>query len=227
MKRKGVKGLFLGLGMMILGSVTALAAPSITGNGTVSQDFVIDGEKADTSQYRATFEIPLDESGISDEVLQVISQANEQPEKVQQVLQEAVQEETDPVSISDLNLLTEIQDLSIVDQETGEIVEGLTNVTLTWEVPSMTEQMKNIRVLHYSQARDVWEILIPDQVDYANKAITQTFTDLSPVAVLYTVEEGTNTSPGTGDSPMILYYAAVMILAFGICLAVIRKRVKR
>ena len=37
MKRRGIKGLAIGLAVMVLGSLTAMADPSITKNGTVSR----------------------------------------------------------------------------------------------------------------------------------------------------------------------------------------------
>lgn len=226
MKRRGIKGLAIGLAVMVLGSLAAAAAPSITKNGAVSQEFTINGEAGDTNQYRATFEVPLEDTVTSAEVLDRIVRVNEEPTQIQDILKEAETTEEDQSILEKFQLLTEIQDLSIVDQSTGIPVEGLTNVTLTWEVPNLTSEMKNIRVLHYSTVRNVWEILTPDKVDFENKAITQTFQDLSPVAVLYTLDDGTATSPGTGDSTAIFYYAAAAILAFGVCVVVFRKRAR-
>ena len=215
--KKRIKGLIVGAAVMVLGSIAAFAAPSITKNGAVSQDFTINGEVGDTTKYRATFELPLEKTVESQDVLDAIKRVNAEPAKVSELLKEAEVSEADQALVSDFLLLTEIQDLSIVEQATGEPVKGLTNVTLTWEVPNLTREMKNIRVLHYSTVRNVWEILVPDQVDFENKAITQTFPDLSPVAVLYTLDDGSSTSPGTGDSsPVILYVtlaAAALIIA--------------
>lgn len=215
--KKKIKGLIAGAAVMMLGSIAALAAPSITKNGAVSQDFTINGEVGDTTKYRATFEVSLEKTVESQEVLDAISAVNTEPAKISELLKEAEASEADQALLSNFQLLTEIQDLSIVDQATGEPVEGLTNVTLTWEVPNLTREMKNIRVLHYSTVRNVWEILVPDQVDFENKAITQNFPDLSPVAVLYTLDDGSSTSPGTGDSsPVVLYVtlaAAALIIA--------------
>lgn len=221
MKRKGLKGLAIGLAVMVLGGLAAVAAPSISKNGAVSQDFTINGEKADTEKYRATFEVALKDTVDSQEVLDTISRVNANPEQIQDILGTALASEEDKALLESFRLLTEIQDLSIVEQSTGVPVEGLTNVTLTWEVPNLTSSMKNIRVLHYSTVRNVWEILKPDNVDFENKAITQTFQDLSPVAVLYTVDDGTDVSPGTGDSMAVFYYAAAAVIAVGVCVCVL------
>ncbi len=228
MKRRGIKGLAIGLAVMVLGSLTAMADPSITKNGTVSQEFTINGESADTTKYRATFEVPLEETVASADVLDTIDRINAEPAQLSEILEEAQVSEEDAAILGSFQLLTQIQDLSIIDQSTGQPVEGLTNVTLTWEVPNLTSEMKNIRVLHYSTVRNVWEILNPDKVDFENKAITQTFQDLSPVAVLYTLDgDGTVTSPGTGDSTPVVYYAAAAMVAFGVCITVVlRKKVR-
>lgn len=227
MKRK-LKGLLLGVAMMAAGSMAVMAAPSISKNGTVSQDFTINGEAGDTDKYKATFEVELETTVKSEEVLNLIEKINAQPELVEQVLKDANVSPEDEGIMERLQLLTEIQDLSIVDPATGVPIEGLTNVTLTWEVPNLTSSMENIRVLHYSTVRSVWEILTPEQVDYENKAITQTFEDLSPVAVLYTLDDGADTSPGTGDGARGIYYVAAGILALIVCMGVLvsRKKVK-
>ena len=111
----------------------------------------------------------------SADVLDTIDRINAEPAQLRQILEEAQVSEEDAAILGSFQLLTQIQDLSIIDQSTGHRVEGLTNVTLTWEVPNLTSEMKNIRVLHYSTVRNVWEILNPDKVDFENKAITQTF----------------------------------------------------
>ncbi len=219
--KKGIKGLIVGAAVMVLGSIAAFAAPSITKNGAVSQDFTINGEVGDTTKYRATFELPLEKTVESQDVLDAINTVNAEPAKVSELLKGAEVSEADQALVSDFLLLTEIQDLSIVEQATGEPVKGLTNVTLTWEVPNLTREMKNIRVLHYSTVRNVWEILVPDQVDFENKAITQTFPDLSPVAVLYTLDDGSSTAPGTGDSSPIVLYVTLAAVALIIAAVVV------
>lgn len=228
MKKRTVKGFALGLAMMMIGGMATLAAPSISKNGSVSQDFTINGVAGDPNQYKATFEVALEESVKSEEVLKTIQEINGKPDQVKNVLMYAEASQEDKEMVSSFQLLTEIQDLSIVDKTTGVPIEGLEYVTLTWEVPNLTSYMKNVRVLHYSTVRGVWEILKPDQVDYENKAITQTFEDLSPVAVLYTLDDGADTSPGTGDGTRGIYYVAAGILALIVCVAVLvsRKRVK-
>ena len=64
---------------------------------------------------------------------------------------------------------------------------------VTFHVPNLTEALQDVKVLHYSTERAVWEVINPENVDYAKKEITAKFEDLSPVAII-----GKNT--GTGSS---------------------------
>ena len=43
--------------------------------------------------------------------------------------------------------------------------------------------------MFFITVREVWEILKPEKIDYKEKAITQHFEDLSPVAVVYVPAE--------------------------------------
>ena len=87
--KKGIKGLIVGAAVMVLGSIAAFAAPSITKNGAVSQDFTINGEVGDTTKYRATFELPLEKTVESQDVLDVINAVNAEPAKVSELLKGA------------------------------------------------------------------------------------------------------------------------------------------
>ena len=109
------------------------------------------------------------------------------PEKVKEILTDSktIVDEDDDIDVSKLELLTQVQDLSIVDLATGKIVKDAKDVTVTWEVTNLKKDLGEVRVLHYSTVRDVWEILKPEKVDYKEKAVTQHFEDLSPVAVVY------------------------------------------
>lgn len=89
---------------------------------------------------------------------------------------------------------------------------------VTFGVPSLTSSMTDVKILHYSTVRSVWEVLDPINVDYSSKQITAAFQDLSPVAVIAGIDRSADTavgtSPQTGSSSawIILFAAAV---AFG------------
>lgn len=85
--------------------------------------------------------------------------------------------------------------LELVDPATGEVIKDAKNVTMTWEVPNLTENVGVVRVLHFSTVRNVWKLLVPDSVDLNTKSITITFPDLSPVAVVYIPKDKVASSP--------------------------------
>lgn len=189
--KKGLVRIVAACLTIVMTAGAVMAAPSPTKNGAVSQDFMINGKKADPNKYEAEFKTKLEDLGLKKEVLDQINDINKDPEKIQEILKDKdlVVAEDDDIDVSALELLTSIQDLSIVDKETGEIAKDLKDVTLTWEVPNLKEGIGEIRVLHYSMVRDVWELLKPEKIDYKEKAITQNFEDLSPVGVLYVPED--------------------------------------
>lgn len=89
----------------------------------------------------------------------------------------------------------------------------------TLSVPSLTEAMTNVKLLHYSTARKLWEVVAPEDVDYGSKQITAKFEDFSPVAVIAEVDEtaadnAEGTSPQTGvTSGWTMWIVAAAVLA--------------
>ena len=60
--------------------------------------------------------------------------------------------------------------------------EGMYEVTIS--VPSLTDELRNVQVLHYSTERSLWEIVDPTEIDMEEKTLTAEFEDLSPIAVI-------------------------------------------
>ena len=100
-------------------------------------------------------------------------------------------------------------------------------------ISSLTENMKNIKILHFSTVRKCYELITPTNVDYANKIVTFEVKDFSPIAILAdnaantqapsngTASSGTTssgTSPkteGMNSSWMMLMGAAFVMLMAG------------
>lgn len=137
------------------------------------------------------------------------------PEVVKKIL--AVNAGTETLqSISDLapelagelegkSLITKFFDLKPVN---GGVKTADGKYLVTLSVPELTEALTNVRLIHYSTERSLWEIVTPTDVNYKNKQITAEFIDLSPVAVIADVDEskaaGTSESTagtGTGIAP--------------------------
>ncbi len=65
-------------------------------------------------------------------------------------------------------------------------------------VPALTGNVSGVQLLYYNASRNVWEILEPASIDYANKVITIILEDLySPIAVIGKVSGGADASLGT------------------------------
>ncbi|MGN1405938.1 MAG: hypothetical protein ACI4WM_06680, partial [Erysipelotrichaceae bacterium] len=95
------------------------------------------------------------------------------------------------LDISKAVLLADFKDLYV--EKDGIRIEA-TNVEATWEVPSINEELGSIYILHYSNVRDVYELIVPKEIDYDNHLITAFFEDLSPVAVFYIEDDSRSTN---------------------------------
>lgn len=189
-----------------LGSISALG--SVTKNGAVSDEIIIDGKKVEKDSVKAGFKTTFDKTVVSAAVVTEIEQLNENPTKLLEVLnnEKVNLPAGDGVKMEHVAMLTSIQNLELIDQTTGEPIKDAKNVTMTWEVPNLTTNAGVIRILHYSTVRNVWELLIPDAVDYSTKSVTVTFPDLSPVAVVYVPKDkvseiGNIKDYGNGSKP--------------------------
>lgn len=116
--------------------------------------------------------------------------------------------------------------------------------------PFLTDSVTDVKLLHYSTTRNLWELITPSNIDKENKTLTAEFEDFSPVAVLvnedavsagaaattgsenasnsYTTEtSNTAASPKTGDSANLALWIAVAVVAIGAGVTVVISRKKR
>lgn len=105
---------------------------------------------------------------------------------------------------------------------------------VTFTVPNLTEALQDVKVLHYSTQRAVWEVITPDNVNYSTKEITAQFEDLSPVAVIgkntgagTTTDSTTGTSPKTGVASDWILYAGASVVLLGAAVVVFGRNRKR
>ncbi|WP_049945472.1 LPXTG cell wall anchor domain-containing protein [Candidatus Stoquefichus massiliensis] len=209
------------------------AKPSISHNGTIStNEILIDGKKVDATKVTAGFKSDFSTTVVKKEVVEAIQQLNTDPKKLVEALKATnidIQG-LDETKLEQLEVLTQVQDLTLIDKTTGEPMKDVKNVTVTWEVPNLVKGLGDIRVLHFSTVRNVWEILTPSEIDYATNSITQFFKDLSPVAVVYVPSAGGDTTgsktdkPQTADTNMILPIAAVCVLSGALVFVLLRKK---
>lgn len=105
---------------------------------------------------------------------------------------------------------------------------------VTFAVPNLTEALQDVKVLHYSTQRAVWEVITPDNVNYSTKEITAQFEDLSPVAVIgkntgagTSTDSTTGTSPKTGVASDWILYAGASVVLLGAAVVVLGRNRKR
>lgn len=244
--RKRILGTILAAALVVTSAVSVFAAGSRTTQVTLV------GESAASYQVsEGTAENFATAQEAAPKVVEKILQVNEGtltlPTLVQQ-LKEIVANTTE--GQTELNMTEE--EVDALAQE----VEGKSMVTqffdlipinggvqtedgkyiATISVPSLTEAMTNVKILHFSTERLVWEVIDPTDVNYTNKQITAEFQDLSPVTVIADVDEsaaagtdttGTGIAPKTGvDSTWGVYAAGAVVLlgAAGAMFVIGRKR---
>lgn len=193
------------LSAMFISPVHALPSQSVT--GIVVGHPIIDG--VERKDIFVEFKQSEKFSMLSEKPLQQVNAIN-----AGAAPQEVLGAELD---LQGYKLLTKIEDMWARYSDTGEHVT-IYNAQVTWEVVSLSEELQDIKVLHYSEIRNVWEILTPDQVNFENKTVSVTFPDLSPIAILYkdkvTKEEhsGNVLSP-TGDMKTTMMIGSIGLLS--------------
>lgn len=128
-------------------------------------------------------------------------------------------------------LVTKFFDLVPID---GGVKTEDGKYKVTFTVPNLTEALQDVKVLHYSTQRAVWEVITPDNVNYSTKEITAQFEDLSPVAVIgkntgagTATDSTTGTSPKTGVASDWILYAGASVVLLGAAVVVLGRNRKR
>ena len=116
------------------------------------------------------------------------------------------------------SLVTAFMDLRKIG-DVSKTADGKYQVTLS--VPALTKGMTDVKVLHFSTERKVWEVITPSNVDLDNKEITFELQDLS-IAIIAKVDASqavtntTGTSPKTGvDSTNTVPFAGAAVVLLG------------
>jgi LPXTG-motif cell wall-anchored protein len=129
---------------------------------------------------------------------------------------------------ADLRSRTFVTKFFDLEPVNGGIKDDNGDYLVTLSIPAISSSMTDIAFLHFSTDRAVWEVVEASDVDYANKEITASFKDLSPVAVIAKVDTSADnaigTSPQTGRfSVSVLWIGAAVILGTA-GIVVLRKR---
>lgn len=227
--KKKLLGSVLAVAVLAVSSLGAFAAGSKTADvtpvGDNSGNYVV-------TQYEEEKMAELEAE--APDVAELVRQANDDEITTEEMIARVLEmvEATNPDELENFRqelegktMLTMFVDLDTV----GDVVlneDGMYETTLS--VPTLTEAATNVRILHYSTVRSLWEIVIPSDVNYEDKEITAAFEDLSPIVVLADVDETADvaegTSPKTGvTSDWGLYMAGAVVL-FGAAGAVYSRK---
>lgn len=227
--KKKLLGSVLAVAVLAVSSLGAFAAGSKTADltpvGDNSGNYVV-------TQYEEAKMAELEEE--APDVAEIVRQSNDDEittedviTRVLEMVEASIPEELETFrqELEGKTMLSQFVDLDT----TGDVVlneDGMYETTLS--VPTLTEAATNVRILHYSTVRSLWEIVIPSDVNYEDKEITAAFEDLSPIVVLADVDETADvaegTSPKTGvTSDWGLYMAGAVVL-FGAAGAVYSRK---
>ena len=224
------------LGSVLAAAILAASALSALAVGSKTADLTPVGDSSGNyvvTQYEETKMAELEEE--APDVAEIVRQSNDDEittedviARVLEMVEEALSREMEDFSEELENFRQELEGKTMLSQfvdldTTGDVVlneDGMYEVTLS--VPTLTEAATNVRILHYSTVRSIWEIVIPSDVNYEDKEITAAFEDLSPIAILADVDETADvaegTSPQTGASSEWTPYmagAAALFIAAG------------
>lgn len=233
--KKKLLGIVMAATLVAAQTVSAFAAPSPTAEVTPVGDsqgkYILEQYEGDKLE-----ELRSEAPQVAD-VIEQINSGVKTFEAIREIMmQDIVQEieEKTQETLENICMLTKFIDLSTIG-DVEKTADGFYDVRL--QIPTLTESMINVQILHYSTERSVWEVITPDEVDYTNKTIRAKFQDLSPIVVIAKEDptkaagniskEGVGTAPKTGNtSDTAVWGCAAIILGLGAVVA-FRKGTKR
>lgn len=212
--KKKLLGTFLAAALIVSQALNVFAAGSISGQAALTDEYSSSYQITEASEE--TF-AELAES--APDVVEKILAVNAGTESLQSLMEELAPELASQVAGKDM--VTPFFDLKPIN---GGIKTEDGKYRVELSVPTLTESMTDVMLLHYSTVRSVWELITPEKVDYSSHQITAVFEDLSPVAVIANTKaasadstlSGTaaGTSPKTGYANIwMLWAGAAAVLA--------------
>ena len=210
--KKRILGTLLAAALVVTQAVSVFAAGSKTTQATPAGESVGKYEMIEGTEENFK------------EVAEKIMAINEGTATLESIAEQLKEELTGKV------LVTKFFDVKPID---GGVKAEDGKYIVTFHVPNLTEALQDVKVLHYSTERAVWEVINPENVDYAKKEITAKFEDLSPVAIIgkntgagsSTTGSSASTSPKTGvGSDWGIYVGASVLLLGAVAVVLGRNR---
>ena len=219
--KKRLFGTLLAAALVVTQVVSVFAAGSKTTQATPSGESV--GKYEMTEDTAENFS-EVKEQAVLDKILAVNNGTATLESIAEQA--EAIKDE-----LTGKVLVTKFFDLVPID---GGVKTEDGKYKVTFTVPNLTEALQDVKVLHYSTQRAVWEVITPDNVNYSTKEITAQFEDLSPVAIIgkntgagTATDSTTGTSPKTGVASDWILYAGASVVLLGAAVVVLGRNRKR
>lgn len=211
------------LGIILAGSLLAAQAVTVFAEGSRTAAVTLPGDYA--SYYELTEGTAETFSYLEadhPEVLETILAINNGEKDLQAIAEQAPELAE---ALAGKDLVTPFFDLVPIN---GGIQTEDGKYLVTLEVPSLTTAMTEVKLLHYSTVRNLWEIVEPTEVNYDEKLITAEFEDLSPVAVIAKVnaEATEDTAARTGDSSgsMVGWSLGIAVVAAAVIIGCVAYR---
>ena len=219
--KKRLFGTLLAAALVVTQVVSVFAAGSKTTQATPSGESV---GKYEITEGTAENFSEVKEQAVLDKIL-AVNNGTATLESIAEQAEEIKDELTGKV------LVTKFFDLVPIN---GGVKTEDGKYKVTFTVPNLTEALQDVKVLHYSTQRAVWEVITPDNVNYSTKEITAQFEDLSPVAVIgkntgagTSTDSTTGTSPKTGVASDWILYAGASVVLLGAAVVVLGGNRKR
>ena len=222
--KKRILGTLLAAALVVTQAVSVFAAGSKTTQATPAGESVGKYE-----MIEGTEENFKEVAEKAPEVAAKIMAINEGNATLETVAEQAEQLKEE---LTGKTLVTKFFDVKPVD---GGVKAEDGKYIVTFHVPNLTEALQDVKVLHYSTERAVWEVINPENVDYAKKEITAKFEDLSPVAIIgkntgagsSTTDSSASTSPKTGVGSDWGIYVSASVLLLGAAVVVLGRNRRR
>lgn len=219
--KKRILGTLLAAALVVTQAVSVFAAGSKTTQATPAGESVGKYE-----MIEGTEENFKEVAEKAPEVAEKIMAINEGTATLESIAEQLKEELTGKV------LVTKFFDVKPID---GGVKAEDGKYIVTFHVPNLTEALQDVKVLHYSTERAVWEVINPENVDYAKKEITAKFEDLSPVAIIgkntgagsSTTGSSASTSPKTGVGSDWGIYVGASVLLLGAVVVVLGRNRRR
>ena len=222
--KKRILGTLLAAALVVTQAVSVFAAGSKTTQATPAGESVGKYE-----MIEGTEENFKEVAEKAPEVAEKIVAINEGTATLESIAEQAEQLKEE---LTGKVLVTKFFDVKPID---GGVKAEDGKYIVTFHVPNLTEALQDVKVLHYSTERAVWEVINPENVDYAKKEITAKFEDLSSVAIIgkntgagsSATDSSASTSPKTGVGSDWGIYVGASVLLLGAAVVVLGRNRRR